>query len=337
MRSLDTRLRVDGRLVDTRHEFLTYRIERVQGDWLWLVSDRGTRGWAHRSEVVPADRAAAYFSEVIAREPRSAEAYRMRGLAHARAKQYRRAIRDAGEAIRLDPKSSAAHVDRCYARLGELEFLLARADADAAIRLDPGSTRAYRARAHLSRVKADMDDVNDLPFGRALAPEWRRRRHAKPLADLETAIRIDPDDPMLRLDRAWCWHELEDDDRAIVDATAALRLDPTMTFAYGARAAFRASQKDRRGAMEDADAMVRLDPRSPSVYIRRAEIRMKFDDYDGALADCDEAVRLDPKDPAIHLVKGITLALKGDVWHGLGEWVFHPMILGRSRLNVGWD
>jgi tetratricopeptide (TPR) repeat protein len=337
MKSLATNLRVDGRIVDTRREFLTYRVEQVRGDWLWLVTDRGTRGWAHRSAVVPADRAVAYFSQFIAREPRSAEAYRMRGLAHARAKEYRRAIRDAAEAIRLDPNASAAHIDRCYARLEELEFVLARVDADAAIRLDPASARAYRARAHVVRIREAMEEVHGLAFGRALAPEMRRRRYEKPLADLQTAMSIDPTDPMLRLERAWCWHEVGDDEPAIVDATEALRLDPMLTLAYGARASFRASQKDRRGAMEDADAMARLDPRSPSVYIRRAEIRMKFDDYDGALADCNEAVRLDPKDPAIHLVKGVTLALKGDVWHGLGEWVFHPMLLGRSRLNVDWD
>jgi tetratricopeptide (TPR) repeat protein len=137
MKSLETNLLVDGRVVDTRHEFLTYRVEQVRGDWLWLVSAQGTRGWARRGDVVPADEAVAYFSAAAAREPRSARAYRMRGLAPARAEEYRRAIRDASEAIRLDPKCSPAYVDRCYSRMERLNLKGAMADADAAIRLDP--------------------------------------------------------------------------------------------------------------------------------------------------------------------------------------------------------
>ena len=41
MKSLDTKLLVDGRVIDTRGEFLRYRVEQVKGDWLWLVADRG--------------------------------------------------------------------------------------------------------------------------------------------------------------------------------------------------------------------------------------------------------------------------------------------------------
>ena len=227
MKSLDTKLMVDGRLVDTRRRFLTYQVEQVRGDWLWLVSYEGLRGWAHRNDVVAADRAIAYFSEVIAREPGSAQAYRMRGLAHAREREYRRAFRDAGAAIRLDPKMVPAYLDRSHARLEKFDVRGALADANEAIRLEPGSPRAYGCRAYiLSVVKGQYE---------------------KAQADLDTAIRLDPADPLLRLERAICWHHQEDDDRAIADATEAIRLDPTLTRAYGLRAEYRADRKDRRG------------------------------------------------------------------------------------------
>jgi tetratricopeptide (TPR) repeat protein len=108
MKSLDTNLLVNGKVVNTRRQFLTYRVEEVRDDWYWLVAYQGTRGWAHRRDVVPADEAVKYFSEAVAREPRSAQAYRMRGLAHARVREYRRAVRDASEAIRLEPKLAPA-------------------------------------------------------------------------------------------------------------------------------------------------------------------------------------------------------------------------------------
>ena len=78
MKSLDTDLVVDGRVIDTRGEFLRYRVGQVKGDWLWLVADCGTRGWCHRRDVMPADQAIAFWSAAIARAPISAS------LSHAR-------------------------------------------------------------------------------------------------------------------------------------------------------------------------------------------------------------------------------------------------------------
>ena len=117
MKSLETNLLVDGRVVDTKGEFRRYRVEQAKGDWLWLVADCGTRGWCHRRDVIPADQAIAFFSAAIAREPQSVRAYRMRGLAHYDALEYRSAIRDASAAIRLEPNFAPAYVDRCYAKL----------------------------------------------------------------------------------------------------------------------------------------------------------------------------------------------------------------------------
>ena len=147
MKSLDTDLLVDGHAVDTSGEFLRYRVEQVNGDWLWLVADCGIRGWSHRRDVVPADQAITFWSAAIAREPQSAKAYRMRGLSYYDAIDYRRAIRDASTAIRIDPSCAPAYVDRCYAKLAKNDLKGAMADASEAVRLDPKSSRAYRCRA----------------------------------------------------------------------------------------------------------------------------------------------------------------------------------------------
>ena len=137
MKSIDTKLLVDGRVVDPRGEFFHYRVENVNGDWLWLVSEVGIRGWARRQDVVPVGGAIDYFSEAIAREPRSARAHYMRGLAHLEAAEYRQAIHDLGAAIRLDPGYGPAYVDRGHARIEKHDLKGVLADADQAIRLDP--------------------------------------------------------------------------------------------------------------------------------------------------------------------------------------------------------
>ena len=122
LKSLDTKLRVDGRVIDSRGMFLRFRVDTVQGDWLWLVANEGIRGWVHRRDVIPVDQAIAHFSAVIKREPRSARAYRMRGLAYYDAQEYRRAVHDATAATRLEPNLAPAYVDRGHAKLERLDF-----------------------------------------------------------------------------------------------------------------------------------------------------------------------------------------------------------------------
>ena len=85
MRSLDTNLVIDGRVINTRRRFLRYWVEQVKGDSLLLIAEEGPRGWAKRQDVVPVDQAIAYFSEVVAREPRSAWAHYLRGASPAAA------------------------------------------------------------------------------------------------------------------------------------------------------------------------------------------------------------------------------------------------------------
>jgi tetratricopeptide (TPR) repeat protein len=305
MKSLDTNLVVDGRVVDTRHEFLRYRVEKVQGDWLWLVADCGRRGWAHRRDVVPVDQAIAYFGELIEREPRSARAHYMRGMAHLVADEHRQAIHDVSAAIRLDPSYSPAYVDRGYAKLGKRDVNGALADANEAVRLDPKSARPYQCRGYVLQKK---------------------EQYKQAIEDYDTAIRLDPNDGMLFVYRAHCWSEQRDNDRAIADASAAIRLEPTLTWAYRLRSKYWGNKQDYDRELEDASAVVRLNPKSPSAYIIRAGVWWDTDNFARALADCDEAIRLDPKDPGIHLVRGILLANKGEFGPAFRELIFHPML-----------
>jgi Tfp pilus assembly protein PilF len=304
MKSLDTDLRVDGRIVDTRQEFHRYLVQQVQGEWLWLVANTGLRGWANRRDVIPAAQAVAYFSEGIAREPRSARAYRMRGLAHFEAEDFRRAVHDATEAIRLDPSCASSYVDRCQARLDKNDVNGALADSNEAIRLDPKSARARRWRAQAWQAK---------------------RQYKQAIKDLDEAIHLDPTDAVLYISRSKCWFAQEDNDRAIADATAAIHLDPTSNLAFVIRSMVWAQKKEYRRAVADCDEAVRLNPSSPDCYLSRAFKWYQSGDYDRALADCDEAIRLDPKSDAAHSLRGVILAHQGRVGTALAELVRHPL------------
>jgi hypothetical protein len=47
-----------------------YRVERVQGPWLWLVPEQeGKSGWVKAGQVVPYDKAIEYFTSEIRAHP----------------------------------------------------------------------------------------------------------------------------------------------------------------------------------------------------------------------------------------------------------------------------
>src|SRR5947209_3078097 len=48
--------------------FAVYRVERVQGGWLWLISSE-FRGWAKAADVIPLDRAVDYYTGLVRARP----------------------------------------------------------------------------------------------------------------------------------------------------------------------------------------------------------------------------------------------------------------------------
>src|SRR5262249_55288310 len=59
---------------------LTLQVLKVQGDYL-AVRSSGVDGWIKRSDVVPHDKAVAYFTERIRANPRDGYAHAARGVA----------------------------------------------------------------------------------------------------------------------------------------------------------------------------------------------------------------------------------------------------------------
>ena len=70
----ETKLKV-GETVSARlNAGSVFRVDRVNGDWLWVDSGN-IRGWVKKADVVAFDQAIPYFSEVIRAEPENAFAF----------------------------------------------------------------------------------------------------------------------------------------------------------------------------------------------------------------------------------------------------------------------
>lgn len=166
---------------------------------------------------------------------------------------------------------------------------------------------------------------------------WRLKRELDlALADMNEAIRLDPNVPRLLGERGLMLHNRQAYDKAIADFTAAIRLEPRNGAHYHNRARSWREKKEFDKALADFDAAIQL--RNPSektrvladtdlggadssqminslslTYFVRGYTWAAKGDFDKALADYDEAIRRDPKHEKPRLFRRA-------LWSHLGSW-----------------
>ena len=84
------------------------------------------------------------------------------------------------------------------------------------------------------------------------------------IADCTEAIRLDPDNPRLYLERAGTHSRLDRYEEAVADYDRAIRVDPDLAAAYRGRCHAKSELRRHEEAIEDYDHAVHLDPASAS-------------------------------------------------------------------------
>jgi tetratricopeptide (TPR) repeat protein len=177
-KSSDFALRIEDQIVDRRRFILFYRVEKVNGPWLWLNDEgKGVSGWVKADQVVAFEEANSFFSERIRANREDAFAYVMRAAIYQERKQLDSALVDYAVAIKLDPTHAWVYNNRGIAWTDKDEYDKAIADYTRAIAIDP--------------------DGAEVLYRRGLA--WREmKQYAKAIADFELPVRANP-----RLDEAY--------------------------------------------------------------------------------------------------------------------------------------
>jgi tetratricopeptide (TPR) repeat protein len=310
-----------------------YRVDRTQGDLLWLAT-AGHSGWAPQDQVVPLDRAAELFSSRIEADPREPFNYIMRALvSHAKGTAIERVLADLNEAIRLAPNDALAHGGRGVALLSLGQHDKAIADFNEAIRLEPREPSHYFNRADAWRAKRDFDkaiadyseiirrDPQLVPayFARAVVRgEKGEIDHA--MADLDTTIRLNPRWPDAYLARAAGWKQKRELDNAIADLDTAIKLEPRSATAFHERGLLWSEKKNLDKAIADYSDAIRLEPKSAVGYCNRGFAWKAAKDFDNAIADFTEAVRRDPKDSDAYCGRGWAWRQKHDFAKALADF-----------------
>jgi tetratricopeptide (TPR) repeat protein len=210
------RLKIENQVIDPK-EVVTYRVEQVNGPWLWLKAEgKGTSGWALADHVVPVEEAITFFTEYIRANPGDSHGYKMRAIIwQDEKKELDIALGDINEAIRLDPADAVNYLNRGLIWLAKREYDKAIADHSEAIRLDPKDVPAYNNRGAARLAKGEYD---------------------RAIADYDEAIRLDPRLAPAYIGRGIAWAYKKEYDKAIADHSEAIRLDPKYAMAYNNRA-----------------------------------------------------------------------------------------------------
>jgi tetratricopeptide (TPR) repeat protein len=171
-----------GQVAVEPKEYRAYTVAQAEGDQLLLTAG-GISGWIRTDDVVPLDQAVGFYTQEIARNPSSWNAYLYRGFvwdvkheydnaiadftrsiqlyplwantfnnrgwSWHRKKEFDKAIADYTEAIRLDPKCVLAIANRGLAWQDKCDYYKALVDYNRSVKVDPRYARGYTARAWL--------------------------------------------------------------------------------------------------------------------------------------------------------------------------------------------
>jgi lipoprotein NlpI len=131
------------------------------------------------------------------------------------------------------------------------------------------------------------------------------------LADLNEAIRLDPNNSVVYGNRGVAYHNLGQSERALADFDEAIRLAPNNPFAHMGRGSVYRARGNNARAIADYGATIRLDPKFLLAYVARGDAYRARGDKDHAIADYGEAIRLDPKFADAYYSRGLAYLYGG--------------------------
>lgn len=215
-------------------------------------------------------------SEAIERNPFVPEAYEVRGVARQNMGQYRGAVEDYDHASRLLPNNRNLMFNKALALQQLEEPDSAMSAFNELLETHPGYANAYVARGRLKAEQADTVGA---------------------MADLDHALELSNKQAYAYVIRASLLMASPDGyEKAEADISEAIRLEPKEGDLYVNRAFLRYNRDDYFGAMADYDYAITLDPLNSAAIYNRGLLRMESRDNDRAIADFSRVLELDPED-----------------------------------------
>lgn len=265
-------------------------------------------------------------SACIDRNPFLPEAYEVRGVARQNLGNFRGAVEDYTKAENLLPNNRNLMFNKALA-LQQLEETDSALTAfNTLIKEHPGYANAYVGRARLMAEKGDtiaaMTDLdkslelNDkLPNAyiiRASLEMAHPEGYEKAESDISEAIRLEPKEAGLYVNRAFLRYNRDDYFGAMADYDYAISIDPVNYTAIFNRAMLRMESRDNDRAIKDLTTVLELEPEDYRALYNRALLYSETRNYPKALDDINELIARFPELPE-------ALYMRSDVYRAQGK------------------
>ena len=119
---------------------------------------------------------------------------------------------------------------------------------------------------------------------------------AAALADLESAVRLAPDNPLHLTNRAQAYRKFDRISEALADLNRAIELDADLLSARFNRGALNFSQGDFDTALADFDRCIAVDPHAAAPYFNRAAVYDALGKRAEAIADLQRFLEIAPSE-----------------------------------------
>lgn len=218
------------------------------------------------------DDAIKYYDRALSLLPHNRNILFNKALAQEASDRFDAADSTYAELLEIYPRFDDGYIGRAQLHLHRGDTIAARADLDNALKINDNSVGALSMRAALS---ADNPEAA--------------------LADMERAVKLQPDRTFLRVNRAVARYKANDFNGALDDLDYVLEQEPMNYEALFNRAMLRAELHDNDRALADLNRALQLRPGDLHARFNRAMVLADKGEYTEALADADAVVEAYPQ------------------------------------------
>ena len=287
-------------------------------------------------------------SLAIERNPFIVDAYQVRGVSRQNLGNFAGAVEDYDAGLNLMPEDKNLLFNRAVCETALKNYDEAQQTFDRLLQLDRRHDRAYIGLAQMNLAKKDttaaLENLNRgiaLSKNNASAYVMRAEIASRTLhdyesavADMDSAIVLEPRYAGYFINRAFMKYNLDDYFGAMSDYDYAISLDPASQEAHFNRGLLRAEVGDNNKAIKDFDFVLKSNPSNFMALYNRALLHMRTRQYREAVNDFTAILKKYPDFEAGYMARGEAKRRMGDLRGGDADYEKAMAIFRRHKTHV---
>lgn len=284
----------------------------------------------------------------IDRNPFIVDAYQVRGVSRQNLGDYAGAVEDYDAGLQLMPEDKNLLFNRAVCETALKNYDEAEQTFDRLLQLDRRYDRAYIGLAQMNMARNDTANaLENLNRGIALSKNnatayvmraeiASRSKHdfASAVADMDSAIMLEPRYAGYFINRAYMKYNLDDYYGAMADYDYAIGLDPASQEAHFNRGLLRAEVGDNNKAITDFDFVLKSNPSNFMALYNRALLHMRTGQYREAVGDFTSILKKYPEFEAGYIARGDAKRRLGDSRGSDADYEKAMSIFRRKKTHV---